>query len=109
MTTDATKKVAAIKPIWELGAAERRKNIATILRNRRDELVASILYNTGIDEKVYSETDYKKLEIRVLNKLLKLPKIEVATTEELTEEQIIANENDELDIWSADELFTTQD
>lgn len=97
------------KEIKELNPVERREQISKILRGRRDELVAKILYNTWIDEKIYSECDNWKLEMRVLNRLLKLPRLPVEVEETLTEEEILAREEDELDIWDVDEMFSTQE
>ena len=95
------------KEIKELNPVERREQITKIVKGRRDELVAKILYNTGVDEKIYSECDSRKLEIRVLNRLLKLPRIPVEVEEELTEEEIIAKESDELAIGDVDDMFST--
>lgn len=100
-----TEKVQrAIKDLW---VVDRWTQISKIIKDRRDDLAAKILYNTGIDEKIYSECDYAKLEIRIINRLLSLPNITVEVEEELTEEEIIAKESDALDIWDVDDLFTT--
>ena len=102
-------KVKVQKTIWELWMRERWEQIRSILKDRRDELAAKAIYNTGIDTKVYSEADYRKLEIRVLNRLLKLNSITVEVDENLTEEEILQQESDAIDIWDVDELFKTQD
>lgn len=93
----------------DLNPVERREQITKIFKNRRNELCAKILYNTGIDEKIYSECDSRKLEMRVLNRLLKLPSVSVEVEVELTEEEIIAKESDELTVWDADDLFNTKE
>jgi len=85
------------------------EKISKILKDRRDELAAKIIYNTDVDEKIYSEADMWKLEVRQLNRLLKLPTIIVEIDKEITDEEIIARENDELDIGDVDELFKTRD
>lgn len=101
------EKVKVQKEIKELAPIERREQITKIIKNRRDELMVKILYNTSLDEKIYTECDYYKLEIRIINRLLSLPRISVEVEEELTEEQILAKEEDELTIWNADDLFKT--
>jgi hypothetical protein len=100
-------KTKVQREISELNPVERREQITKIIKGRRDELVAKILYNTGVDEKIYSECDSWKLEIRIMNRLLKLPRISVEVEEELTEEEIIAKESDELAIGDVDEMFST--
>jgi len=101
-------KVKVQRQIKELSKFDKREQITTIIRDRRDELVAKVLYNTNIDEKIYSEADYAKLEIRIINRLLKLPNITVEVEEELTEEEVLAQATDELEIGNIDDLFTTQ-
>lgn len=103
------KTVKVQKEIKELNPVERWEQISKILKDRRDSLVAKILYNTQMDEKVYSEVDYCKLEIRILNRLLSLPRISVEVEEVLTEEEILAKEEDELTIGNVDDLFSTQE
>ena len=91
-----TKKVQT--PIKDLGKIERWNQITRIIKDRRDELLAKILYNVELDEKKYSECDYYKLEMRIINRLLSLPNIEVETDVPLTKEEILQKEDDELEI-----------
>jgi hypothetical protein len=102
-----TEKVQ--RPIKELWSYDRWQQITKIIKDRRDELVAKILYNVDIDEKIYSECDYAKLEIRIINRLLSLPNISVEVEENLTEEEVLQKKEDELVIWDVDDLFKTQD
>lgn len=93
--------------IKELINANWREQVAKILKWRRDELAVKILYNTGVDEKIYSECDFWKNEIKILTRLLSLPKVTVEIEEEITQEELIAKESDQLDVGNVDELFVS--
>jgi len=97
------------RQIKELSKFDKREQITKVLKDQRDRLVVKVLYNTDMDEKIYSETDHAKLEIRIINRLLKLPNTTIEVEEELTEEEVLAQETDELEIGNIDELFTTQE
>ena len=104
-----TEKETVQKQIKELWRIEKWEHINRILKNYRDSLAVKILANTWADEKVYSECDKRKLEIRMLNRILNLPNETVEVDVVLTEEEILAKEKDELDIWEVDDLFRTPD
>jgi len=102
-------KVKANKEIKELINQVWREKIAEKLRYRRDKLAVKVLVNVHMDEKIYSETDFAKREIRWINSILDIPKIVVEIDEEISEQDLIARADAELDVWPVEDLFKTHD
>lgn len=100
-----TKTVS--KKFYDASTQQRFEVIMKAFRNRRTELAVKIVAHPWIDEKVYSECDRYKLELRVLNSLLQIEDWEIDIQEEITDDTYMNDED--LDIWNVDDLFQTQE
>lgn len=96
-----------MKQIWELIHRPGREHIEKKLKEKRDSLAVMVMQYCWDDEKVYSENDNRRQQIKLLNQLISLPKVEVPITEKVLED-VLEKEWD-LYVGSMDDLFKTQE
>lgn len=104
MTTEPVQK-----QVKELPPIQKWEQIKKILRTYRDSVSAKIMFNEHTDEKIHSECDCWKKEIKIIQRILNIDESVITVEEQLTEEEIIAKENDELDPWLVEDLYRTQE
>lgn len=83
-------------------------HIANILKSKREETACKILVYKQVDEPKYSEADLRRERLSVINSILNIPKVLVEVEEEIKDEDLI-KDNEDLDIGSVDDLFTTKE
>lgn len=102
-------KVKVQKELKSLINSAWWNEIAKLLKTVRDTNAVKILSNMHSEENKYSEMDFWRRQIQVVNALLKLPTYYVETEEEVDIEEAIEKEAENLDIWDTNDLFTTQE
>jgi len=85
------------------------KEIAKLLKWVRDSMAVRILSQMWSDEKQYSEVDLWRRQLKVCNALLNLPNKSIEVEEEISLEEMVADEAEKTEIGDVDDLFTTQD
>lgn len=102
-------KQTVTKELKDIINSAGREQIANILKVVRQNDALKILCHMGSEEKQYSEIDFWRRQIQVVNALLKLPNRTVEVEEEIDIEEMIEKEAENLDIGDVDSLFKTQD
>ena len=86
-----------------------RERLADLLKQIRRENAIKVVCTLHSDEKIYSEEDFWKRQIQVVNALLRLPTKTVNIEEEIDMEEMIEKEAENLEIWDVDDMFRSQD
>lgn len=102
-------KVKVQKELKDLINSAWWEEVAKLLRTIRQTNAVKILANMHSEEKTYSEMDFWRRQIQVVNALLKLPTNQVEVEEEIDLEKEIEKEAEQLEVWDVDDLFRSQD
>lgn len=84
--------------------------VKEILKDARTNFVRGILATTETQDKIYTQDDINKTEIKAINRILNLSKIiEWKLESEEMELGKLLEEEPELEIWDEDDIFSTVD
>lgn len=98
-------KVKVQKELKDLINSAWWEELVKLLKSVRDTNAVKILSNMHSEEKTYSEMDFWRRQIQVVNALLRLPKYHIEVEEEIDLEKEIEKEAEQLDIGDVNDIF----